>query len=121
MTHDEAEDIKRHFNVIAEGLRSDIRLVAEGHAGLDRKIDGVRQELHEFRGEARSEIRLVAEGQEALRQDAADFRLEVQGEFRDVRALIRLSYTELEDRVKLVERELVSLKARLEEIEGQHS
>jgi hypothetical protein len=85
MTQEEAEDIKRHFNVVAEGLRSEIRLVAEGHAGLDGKIDELRQNLLEFRSEARSEIRLVAE---ALRQEAADFRREVQGEFRDVRALI---------------------------------
>ncbi len=150
MTPEEAEDIKRHFNVVAEGLRSEIRLVAEGHAGLDQKIDGVRRELQEFRsearselrvvaeglrseirlvakghavldqridgvrrelekfrGEARSEIRLVAEGQKTLRQEAADFRQEVRGEFRDVR--------------KLVEREVVSLKTRLEDTEGRRS
>jgi hypothetical protein len=36
-------------------------------------------------------------------------------------SLIRLSYAQLEDRLKLVERELFSLNARLEDIEGQHS
>jgi ubiquinone biosynthesis protein UbiJ len=40
MDHETAEVIKRHFNVVAEGLRSDIRLVidalAANTAGLDR-------------------------------------------------------------------------------------
>jgi hypothetical protein len=103
MTQEEAEDIKRHFNVVTEGLRSEIRLIAEGHVALDQKIDRkndeVRQEVHEFRAEARSELRLVAE---SLRRDIADFRREVQGEFRDVRALLRLT------------------DIRLEKLEGQH-
>jgi hypothetical protein len=32
MTHDDAENIKRHFGVIAAGLRSEICLVARGHS-----------------------------------------------------------------------------------------
>ena len=131
MTHDDAEDIKRYFNVVSEGLRSEIRLVAEAHAALDLKIDGVREELNEFRGNVRSETRLLAEGQQAqgkemagfrqemagfrqemtsfrqemagFRQEVADYHREVQGEFRDVRTLTRLYDT------------------RLERIEGQHS
>jgi hypothetical protein len=31
-------DVKRHSDVIAESLRSEIRLVAEGVAGLDEKF-----------------------------------------------------------------------------------
>ena len=38
MDRETAEEIKRHFDVVAEGLRSDIRLVAEGVAGLDEKF-----------------------------------------------------------------------------------
>ena len=114
MTHEEAEDVKRHFNVVAEGLRSEIRLVAEGHAGLDRRIDELRQEAHEYRAEARGELQLVAGSLRSdmadlrtdlanLREEMAGFRREVHGEFRDVRALIRLS------------------DIRLERLEGQHS
>jgi hypothetical protein len=66
MTHDEMEEVKRHFGVVADGLRSDIRLVAEGHSALDRKLDETRQEI---------------------RQELADFRKDVQIEFRELRSL----------------------------------
>jgi hypothetical protein len=52
MSPDEAEDIKRHFNVISEGIRSDVRLVAEGYSVPDRKLDTVHQEISDFRRES---------------------------------------------------------------------
>ena len=59
MDRETADEVKRHFNVVAEGLRSDIRLVIEGLAAntdrlervevrLDRvevQLDGVNNEL----------------------------------------------------------------------------
>ncbi len=65
---EQADDIKRHFNVVAEELRSEIRLVAEGHATLDRRIDELRQEVHEYRNEARGQLQSVAG---SLRNDMA--------------------------------------------------
>ena len=48
MDRDTAEEIKRHFNVVAESLRSDIRVLAEGLGantdrldGVDRRLDGI--------------------------------------------------------------------------------
>jgi predicted nuclease with TOPRIM domain len=35
----EMEEIKRHFGVVAEGLRSDIQQVAEGVTNLNEKLD----------------------------------------------------------------------------------
>ena len=47
------DDIKRHFDVVGEALRSDIRLVAEGLAGLDdkftREFGTVREEIGEVK------------------------------------------------------------------------
>jgi hypothetical protein len=44
-----AEEIKRHFNVVAEGLRTEIRTVAEGLQALDDKVTAefraVREEI----------------------------------------------------------------------------
>ena len=52
MEKSEVEEIKRHFGVIAEGLRIEICQVAEGH-------EVIRQEMREFREEVRNEFKEV--------------------------------------------------------------
>jgi len=52
MEKSEMEEIKRHFGVVAEGLRSEIRQVAEGH-------DAIREEIKRFREEVREEFKEV--------------------------------------------------------------
>lgn len=39
---DEVRDVKRHMNVIAESLRDDIRMVAEGVIAVGAKVDSLR-------------------------------------------------------------------------------
>src|SRR5262245_57421025 len=44
-------ETRRHFDVVAESLRSDIRLIAEGHGVLAESIDRLRQDMDQrFRG-----------------------------------------------------------------------
>lgn len=38
------EETRRHFDVVAEGLRGDIRAVAEGHLGLGSQLETLRDE-----------------------------------------------------------------------------
>ena len=49
MDRETAEEIKRHFDVVAENLRSEIQLLSEGVAGLDEKFSveftAVREEI----------------------------------------------------------------------------
>ncbi len=52
MNREEVEEIKRHFNVVAEGLEHKIQLVAEGH-------EVIRQEMREFREEVKEEFKEV--------------------------------------------------------------
>ena len=52
MAPDQLEEIKRHFGVVVEALRSDIRQIAEGHAV-------VRHELQEMRNEFRDEFKTM--------------------------------------------------------------
>ena len=42
---DEGEQTRRHFDVVAESLHDDIRLLAEGQVALHQRIDDVRIEL----------------------------------------------------------------------------
>ena len=87
MDRETIEEIKRHFGVVAEELRSEIRLVAES-------VVGVRTELGEFKRE-------VAE------------------EFKEVKAMIRLSYGQLDQRLVALESDVASLRSRLERVEAR--
>ena len=41
-----AAETRRHFDVVAEALRSDIKTVAEGLGALDEKVERFRGEVH---------------------------------------------------------------------------
>jgi hypothetical protein len=62
MSYETEANVKRHADAVAEGLRSEIRLVAEGVAGLDEKLTQefvtVREEIREQIGEVKSLIRV---------------------------------------------------------------
>lgn len=42
---EEGDRTRRHFDVVAERLREDIRLIAEGHVALDQRVDPVEADL----------------------------------------------------------------------------
>ena len=54
---EEGERTRRHFDVIAESLRDDIRLVAEGHIDLGRRMDARHRELTQ--ADARLDVRVT--------------------------------------------------------------
>jgi hypothetical protein len=69
MDREAVEEVKRHFGVVVEGLRSDIRALAEGHQAL----------------------------REEFRREMQDFRQEVRAEFQKVKAMITASYSSCRD------------------------
>lgn len=85
MEKGEMEEIKRHFGVVAEGLRSEIRQVAEGH-------DAIREEIKRFREEVKEEFKEVevSHGEESElgpgRPAGGDGTPEQHGELRSDRA-----------------------------------
>jgi predicted nucleic acid-binding Zn-ribbon protein len=87
MDRETAEEIKRHFNVVAEGLRSEIRTVAEGVIGTNARLDGIESRMSE--------------------------------EFNETRAMIRLSFGELDRRIRALEDDVSSLRTRLERVEAR--
>lgn len=52
MTDAQVEEIKRHFGVVAEALRSDIRQIAENHSGIRHELQEIRDEFKEMRPDA---------------------------------------------------------------------
>jgi hypothetical protein len=89
MNAEQMEEIKRHFGVVAEALRGDIRQIAEGHAII-------RHELQEHRGEIRDE-------------------------FKEMRALLRLSFSQLDQRIHDLESDISALKIRMDRLETSRS
>ena len=120
MDREAVEEIKRHFAVVVEGVRSDIRAIAEGHEVLREEF---KREQHEFWEQVRGKIHLLAEGQQALREDVKreleQFRQEVRLEFQEVKAMIKFSYAELDRRVRSLEGEVGDLRSRVERIEAR--
>jgi hypothetical protein len=60
-------ETERLFGVAAEGLRTEIRQVAEGVTLANQRIDGLAVQMDRTGRELRSEVRLVAAGQVDLR------------------------------------------------------
>jgi chaperonin cofactor prefoldin len=87
MDRETTDEIKRHFNVVAESFRSEIRTVAEGLAGTNERLDRIESRMEE--------------------------------EFNEVKAMIRLSFGELDRRIRTLESDVSSLRARLERLEAR--
>ena len=58
MDRETAEEITRHFNVVAESLRSEIRTVAEGFVSTNERLDRIETRISERFGELVAMIRL---------------------------------------------------------------
>ena len=69
------EDSRRHLGILIENLDGKIQLVAEGVINVDQKIDRVRDEL----------------------------KIELKTEIGEVKALLRVSYSDLDRRVRRLE------------------
>jgi hypothetical protein len=54
MEKGEIEEVKKHFNVLAEGLKHKIHLVTEGIRNVDKKIGHLLQEVKEEFKETRT-------------------------------------------------------------------
>src|SRR2546426_4829932 len=116
MDQETAAEIKRHFDVVAESLRSEIRLVDEKS---DRRSDDLerrlRSEMQDVKrhfdvvGEGlRSDIRLVAEGVAGLDEkftlEFKSVREEIDEQIGEVKSLLQASYGVLDRRLQALER-----------------
>jgi len=107
MESHEVEEIKRHFDVIAESLRGDIKAIAEGHSLLNEKLDILREEnAKEHRG-LHQEINTLreenAKEHRGLHQEINTLREENAKEHKEILSELKLSYTELNHRVSTLE------------------
>jgi predicted nucleic acid-binding Zn-ribbon protein len=58
MTDAQVEEIKRHFGVVAEAIRGEIRQIAEGHSSIRYELQEIRDEFRDEFKEMRALMRL---------------------------------------------------------------
>ena len=83
--NEQVNEIKRYFGVVADGLRNEIRQMAEGVVNVDEKLERFRQEVRE--------------------------------DFKELKSMIKFSYAELDQRIRLLEGTVSSLQNRMERLE----
>src|SRR6266508_3187823 len=99
MESSDVAEIKRHFNVVAEGLEKKIQLVAEGVSALDDRTGRVEDGFSSVDGRlARVDDRVMALDQRVARIEDRITSLEEKMErgFEEVKAMIKISYAELD-------------------------
>ena len=94
----EVGDIKHHFDVVAEGLRNEIRAVDEA---LRVEIRDVKRHSDVVAESLRSEIRLVAEGVAGLDEKFTQEFGKVREEIGEVKGLLVVAYRDLDRRLNL--------------------
>ena len=85
------EEIIHQFHVVSEGVIDQVKLVAEGVATVNEKLDRIHQEL----------------------------KIEIQETRQEVLAAVKFSYAELDKRITTLEKEFLELKHRVEKIESR--
>lgn len=87
------EEIKRHFDVVAEGLEHKIQLVAEGVTNLNEKFD----------------------------REMTSLREENEQAHREILSAIKFSYAELDQRIRVLESEFQTLKGRMDRLDARQN
>jgi phage-related minor tail protein len=123
------EEIIQQFHVSTEGIRDEVKQVAEGVDVVDKKLERTRQELKE---EIDNKTQPIAHGIMALDKKVTaldakvdgihlEIKTEIQETRQEVLAAVKFSYAELDKRLTTLEQEFLDLKLRVEKIENRSS
>jgi len=118
MTTEESEDIKRHFDVVAEGLESRIQLVTEGVSLVNERVDRLGDRLDSRMDRLETEMR---HGFAELDGRMDRLETETRHGFAELRSMIKLSYAELENRLARLETAYDTIQERLAVLEARQA
>jgi predicted RNase H-like nuclease (RuvC/YqgF family) len=111
------EQTRRHFDVVAESLKSDIRLLAEGHGVLVEKVDRLDTRMDHLE----TKVDRLDTRMDHLETKLDGFIVETRTNFDEVRAAIKFSYAELDRRVAHLESFVQDLSNRVQRIEARQT
>jgi predicted RNase H-like nuclease (RuvC/YqgF family) len=111
---------KEHFEILLENMDSKFKLVLEGHAALDKKIENLRQENKEEHRLLHQMITEVNRKVDSLDQKVDNLAQENEIAHKEILSGIKLSYSELDSRIKYLEQEISNLNQRVTRLETTH-
>ena len=121
------EEIIHQFHVVSEGVIDQVKLVAEGVATVNEKVDRTRKELKEEIDNKTQPIALAVldlSGKVVALDGKIDrihqeLKTEIQETRQEILAAVKFSYAELDKRLTTLEKEFLELKHRVEKIENR--
>ena len=116
------EDVKRYIDIVVEKVGDQIQIIAEGHTMLAQRFDRVDARLDSIDGrltQVELGLATLQEEVQVVKEEARTFKADVAREFGEVKAMIKLSYTELDGRLRSLEHEVGDLRTRLERLESR--
>jgi predicted nuclease with TOPRIM domain len=108
------DEIRGEFRSVAEELK---QRFDEKTGELNDRFEELHRHFDVTAERMESRFDLLAEGQQAIHQRIDGFRDDVRGEFGETRALVKLSYRELDRRVGGLEGDVGELRRRVTRLE----
>ena len=103
-------ETRRHMRVLVEAARDDIRQVAEGLVGVEGRLGNVEHRLEGVEGRLNG-----------IKHHLDCFEQKVETEFTETRAMIRVSYAQLDERIQPLEHNYAALNERVERLESSRA
>ena len=126
------DEIIHQFHVVSEGVIDQVKLVAEGVANVNEKLERTRKELKEeidnktqpiaqavleLSGKVGALDGKVSDLDRKVDRIHQELKTEIQETRQEVLAAVKFSYAELDRRLTNLEKEFLELKHRVEKIE----
>jgi chromosome segregation ATPase len=108
MDRETVDEIKRHFGVLIEGVESKLQVVAEGVALANERIDRLNERIDR-----------LDQRMDRLEQRMDRLETEVHQGFSELRAMIKLSYEEIDRRLMSLESAYEGLARRVLQLEAK--
>ena len=121
------EEIIHQFHVVSEGVIDQVKLVAEGVATVNERLEAARKELKEEidnKTQPIAQAVLELSGKVVALDSKVDriheeLKTEIKETRQEILAAVKFSYAELDKRITILEKEFLELKHRVEKIESR--
>jgi len=121
------EEIVHQFHVVSEGVIDQVKLVGEGVATVNERLEAARKELKEEidnKTQPIAQAVLELSGKVVALDSKVDriheeLKTEIKETRQEILAAVKFSYAELDKRITILEKEFLELKHRVEKIESR--